>query len=149
LIEYYENNTVQLFNLKMDPGEQHDLSRSEPGKVQELSAMLHDWRKNVNAERPAPNPNYDPNKNWPAGEIKDEPESWDWTGSRRLSTKSFTFARQLAFLCSFMTNTNLAYWGMAVVPIGVALCFGPALLVWLRDELRASAAEKKKQDVKR
>jgi hypothetical protein len=46
-----------------------------------------------------------------------------------------------------MTDTNLALWGMIVVPVGLAICFGPALLVWLRDELRASAAEKKqKQD---
>jgi hypothetical protein len=43
-----------------------------------------------------------------------------------------------------MTDTNLAYWGLLVVPVGVALCFGPALLVWLRDELRAGAAEKQK-----
>jgi hypothetical protein len=49
----------------------------------------------------------------------------------------------------FMTDTNLAYWGMMVVPLGVAICFGPALLVWLRDELRASAAEKEKKDGKR
>jgi hypothetical protein len=47
-----------------------------------------------------------------------------------------------------MTDTNLAYWGMIVVPIGVAICFGPALLVWLREEFRASADEKKKQDSK-
>jgi hypothetical protein len=47
-----------------------------------------------------------------------------------------------------MTDTNLALWGMIVVPVGVALCFGPALLVWLRDEFRASAAEKQKQDNK-
>jgi hypothetical protein len=54
-------------------------------------------------------------------------------------------------LCIFMTDTNLAYWGMIVVPIGVAICFGPALLVWLRDELRAGAEEKlkQKQDSKR
>ena len=45
-----------------------------------------------------------------------------------------------------MDDTNLAFWGMVVVPLGVALCFGPALLIWLRDELRASAAEKQKQD---
>ncbi|MGP8200112.1 MAG: hypothetical protein ACLQU4_11495 [Limisphaerales bacterium] len=44
-----------------------------------------------------------------------------------------------------MTDTNLALWGMIVVPIGVAICFGPALLVWLRDELRAAAAEKKQK----
>jgi hypothetical protein len=47
-----------------------------------------------------------------------------------------------------MSDINLAYWGMIVVPLGVAICFGPALLVWMRDELRASAEEKKKQDGK-
>lgn len=48
-----------------------------------------------------------------------------------------------------MTDTNLALWGVIVVPLGVAICFGPALLVWLRDELRACAAEKQKPDSKR
>ncbi len=48
-----------------------------------------------------------------------------------------------------MTDTNLALWGVIVVPLGVAICFGPALLVWLRDELRAGAAEKQKPDSKR
>ncbi len=48
-----------------------------------------------------------------------------------------------------MDDTNLAFWGMVVVPLGVALCFGPALLLWLRDELRASATEKQKQDSQR
>ncbi|MGP8199406.1 MAG: hypothetical protein ACLQU4_07880 [Limisphaerales bacterium] len=48
-----------------------------------------------------------------------------------------------------MTDTDLAVWGMIVVPLGVALCFGPALLVWLRDELRAGAAEREKQDSQR
>jgi hypothetical protein len=62
---------------------------------------------------------------------------------------SFTFARQPAMLRAFMTDTNLALWGMIVVPLGLAICFGPALLIWLRDELRASAAEKQKQDGKR
>ncbi|HEY4417446.1 MAG TPA: sulfatase [Verrucomicrobiae bacterium] len=66
LIEYYENNAVQLFNIKTDPGEQHDLAQTEPDKVKELTAMLHDWRKSVNADMPTPNPNWKPNKNWPA-----------------------------------------------------------------------------------
>jgi hypothetical protein len=63
----------------------------------------------------------------------------------RQKTMSFTSSRQPAILCVFMTDTNLAYWGMAVVPIGVAICFGPALLVWLRDEFRAGADEKKRE----
>jgi len=36
--------------------------------------------------------------------------------------------------------------GLVIVPIGLSLCFGPALLVWLREELKASAAEKKKKN---
>jgi len=35
-----------------------------------------------------------------------------------------------------MTDTNLNYWGLISVPVGVCICFGLALLVWLRDELR-------------
>jgi arylsulfatase A-like enzyme len=74
LIEYYENGAVQLFNIKTDPGEQHDLTRSNPAKVNELRAMLHAWRKKVHAEMPVPNPNYDPKKSWPTpSTVKNEP----------------------------------------------------------------------------
>jgi arylsulfatase A-like enzyme len=62
LLEYYENNTVQLFNLKTDIGEQHDLSGSEPEKVNELRSMLHKWREDVNAQMMPPNPEYLPVK---------------------------------------------------------------------------------------
>jgi hypothetical protein len=42
-----------------------------------------------------------------------------------------------------MTDTNLNFWGLIVVPVGVSICFGAALLVWLRDEFGARAEEKK------
>ncbi len=58
LIEYFENGTVQLFNLKKDLAEQHDLSRSEPEKAERLRQMLHEWRKSVGAASMTPNPNY-------------------------------------------------------------------------------------------
>jgi arylsulfatase A-like enzyme len=60
LIEYFENNTVQLFNLKEDIGEQHDLAAKEPEKVKELRDMLHQWRKDVNAQMMPSNPDYSP-----------------------------------------------------------------------------------------
>lgn len=60
LLEYYENNTVQLFNLREDLGEQNDLSQAEPEKVDELRTMLHIWRKEVSARMPSPNPEYAP-----------------------------------------------------------------------------------------
>lgn len=49
LLDYFENNTVQLFNLKDDPGEQNDLARKQPETAAQLKGMLDDWRKNVAA----------------------------------------------------------------------------------------------------
>jgi hypothetical protein len=43
-----------------------------------------------------------------------------------------------------MTDTDLSLWGELVVPVGLLICFGPALLCWLKEELAAGAAEKKK-----
>jgi len=60
LLEYYENNTVQLFNLETDIGEQDDLSGSEPEKVRELTEMLHKWREDVDAQMMSSNPDYVP-----------------------------------------------------------------------------------------
>lgn len=50
LLEYFENNKVQLFNLKADPGEQNDLARSQSEKASELLKMLHVWRQEVAAQ---------------------------------------------------------------------------------------------------
>ncbi|HMJ91745.1 MAG TPA: hypothetical protein VK530_18120 [Candidatus Acidoferrum sp.] len=29
-----------------------------------------------------------------------------------------------------MELTDMNYWGIVVVPIGVVICFGPAMLIW-------------------
>lgn len=47
LIEYFENNTIQLFNLKKDIEEQRDLSKQDPKKAEQLRKMLHEWRKSL------------------------------------------------------------------------------------------------------
>jgi hypothetical protein len=44
-----------------------------------------------------------------------------------------------------MEDTNLNFWGELVVPVGVAICFGLALLVWLRDEFRARSDPKREK----
>ncbi len=62
LLEYFENNTVQLFNLKADIGEQNDLSGSEPEKVAEMRTLLKAWRIDVSAATMLPNPDYAPEK---------------------------------------------------------------------------------------
>jgi arylsulfatase A-like enzyme len=60
LLEYFENGTVQLFNLKNDIAEQNDLSKIEIEKTKELTEKLHQWRKKVGAKMMEPNPDYDP-----------------------------------------------------------------------------------------
>jgi arylsulfatase A-like enzyme len=60
LLDYFENNTVQLFNLKDDPGEQNDLSTQMPEKVKELKSLLDQWRAEVKADMMQPNPDYNP-----------------------------------------------------------------------------------------
>lgn len=60
LLEYFENDTVQLFNLREDLAEQHDLSQQQPEKVTELRTMLHAWRDQVSAQMMPANPDYRP-----------------------------------------------------------------------------------------
>lgn len=62
LIEFYEDMHVELYNLRDDIGEQHDLAATMSDKVNELRARLHAWRKEVGAQMPDRNPNYDPSK---------------------------------------------------------------------------------------
>jgi arylsulfatase A-like enzyme len=61
LIEFYEDNHVELYNLKDDIGEQNDLAAKMPEKAAELRKKLAEWRTAVGAQMPTPNPNYDPN----------------------------------------------------------------------------------------
>lgn len=60
LLEYYENGTVQLFNLHEDIGEQNDLAHTHPEKTDKLRSMLHAWRKSISAKMMEPNPDYVP-----------------------------------------------------------------------------------------
>ena len=57
LIEFYEDNRVELYNLRDDLGEQNDLAAEMPDKAAELRRMLHQWRSEVGALMPTPNPN--------------------------------------------------------------------------------------------
>ena len=54
LIEYYENGTVQLFDLENDIGEQNDLAGSHPAVTKKLKKMLQEWRDQVDAKMPYP-----------------------------------------------------------------------------------------------
>nr|WP_262891579.1 sulfatase/phosphatase domain-containing protein [Aestuariibaculum suncheonense] len=58
LIEFYEDMSVELYNIKKDISESQNLAKINPEKVEELKTLLHEWRKNVNAKMPYPNPYY-------------------------------------------------------------------------------------------
>ena len=62
LIEFFEDGRLELYNLRKDIGEKHDLSKKYPEKVKELHAELVAWRKKVGAKLPTPNPNWKPRK---------------------------------------------------------------------------------------
>ncbi|MGY6649521.1 sulfatase [Wenyingzhuangia sp. IMCC45574] len=59
LIHIYEEDNLQLYNLKSDLGETLNLALKEPKKAKELLADLNKWRKNVKVQVPTINPNYD------------------------------------------------------------------------------------------
>ncbi len=58
LIEFYEDMRVELYNLKDDLSEAHDLAKAKPEKAAELRTMLHNWRQSVDAQMPTPNPDF-------------------------------------------------------------------------------------------
>lgn len=62
LIEWYEDMSVELFDLKNDPGERRDISKLHPEKVTALRQSLRDWRERVSAQMPTANLDYRPEK---------------------------------------------------------------------------------------
>ena len=52
LLEYFEDNHIELYNLKKDVGEQKNLAEIMPEKAEELRKHLDAWRKAVNAQMP-------------------------------------------------------------------------------------------------
>ncbi len=58
LIEFFEDGRLELYNLKNDIKEEIDLAKSQPEKAEELKRLLHQWRKDVGAQMPFPNPAY-------------------------------------------------------------------------------------------
>ena len=58
LLEYFEDGRAELYNIKKDIGEKYDLAEKEPEKTEQLRRRLHQWRKNVNAQMPTPNPEH-------------------------------------------------------------------------------------------
>jgi len=50
LLDYFENDSVQLFDLAKDPGERQDLATATPELAATLHTKLKTWREQVGAE---------------------------------------------------------------------------------------------------
>ena len=62
LIRFYDDDRNELYNLRDDPSERHDLAGREPARAAALRAELDGWLKAVDANMCPPNPRYDPSK---------------------------------------------------------------------------------------
>ena len=60
LIEFFEDGSLELYDLAADSAESVNLVDEQPEKAKQLLADLRAWRSSVNAQMPTPNPNYDP-----------------------------------------------------------------------------------------
>lgn len=60
LIHYYEDNSVELYNLKSDLNERNNLAEQEKKLVQRLKQELDDYLVSVNANMPLPDPIFHP-----------------------------------------------------------------------------------------
>lgn len=62
LVEFFEDGRLELYDLKTDPQEKHDLAAARPEEARLLRARLEAWRAAVGAQIPLPNPEHDPEK---------------------------------------------------------------------------------------
>jgi arylsulfatase A-like enzyme len=60
LIEFFEDGRLELYNLRQDVGEAHNLVDAIPTLAHDLAARLAAWRERVEAKIPQPNPKYVP-----------------------------------------------------------------------------------------
>jgi arylsulfatase A-like enzyme len=56
LIEFFEDGRLELYNLRQDIGEEHNLADQEPAMTAHLHQLLLDWRASVEAKIPQRNP---------------------------------------------------------------------------------------------
>jgi len=58
LIEFFEDGRIELYNLREDIGEEHNLAEKEPELAARLKRKLAEWRDKVDAKIPQPNPDF-------------------------------------------------------------------------------------------
>ena len=56
LLEFFEDKHIEMYNLDTDIGETTNLAELQPALADLLRRKLHEWRENVAAQAPSPNP---------------------------------------------------------------------------------------------
>jgi arylsulfatase A-like enzyme len=59
-VAYYDTGRVELFNLKDDVSESHDLAATEVERAAAMHKLHAAWRKEIDAQENTPNPDFDP-----------------------------------------------------------------------------------------
>ena len=62
LIHFFDDDHLELYNLKSDIGETKNLAELLPAQTEDLYNHLNRWRKDINAQVPSPNPDFDPER---------------------------------------------------------------------------------------
>jgi len=62
LIDNFERERQELYDLENDLSETKDISAEDPEKTKELYGLLQEWRKSTGAKMMEPNPKWDGNK---------------------------------------------------------------------------------------
>jgi arylsulfatase A-like enzyme len=60
LIEWYEDGTLELYDLVNDPSETKDVADQHADIAERLRQRLNDWRRTIGARMPTQNPSYKP-----------------------------------------------------------------------------------------
>jgi arylsulfatase A-like enzyme len=58
LIHFFEDDRQELYNLREDIGEDHNLAQEMPALAEQLNAQLTNWREHCEAKIPKGNPDY-------------------------------------------------------------------------------------------
>jgi hypothetical protein len=65
LVEYYENDKRELYDLATDLSEKQDVSSRHPDQVEKMHSALDAWRGDLQVQHNRPNPDFDPVKSRP------------------------------------------------------------------------------------
>lgn len=58
LIEWFEDGSIELYDLEADASETKNIVAIKPDTADKLLRLLHDWRTEIGAEMPVPNPDW-------------------------------------------------------------------------------------------